>query len=88
MAWPTVIWEIMRILFFAHLKDITRSAEMDLRCGVIDADGLWRLLITAHPGLERFRSTVRLAKNSEYVGQDAQFTDADEVALIPPVSGG
>ena len=78
----------MRILFFAHLKDITRCAEMNLPDGDVDAAGLWRKLIEAHPGLERFRASVRLAKNSEYVGRDARFTDADEVALIPPVSGG
>jgi molybdopterin converting factor subunit 1 len=78
----------MRVLFFAHLKDITHCAEMNLACGEVDADGLWRNLMAAHPGLERFRGSVRLAKNSEYVGPDARFSDADEVALIPPVSGG
>lgn len=78
----------MRILLFAHLKDVTRGAELNLPCGDVGADGLWRKLIAAHPGLERFRGSVRLAKNSEYVGPNARFTDADEVALIPPVSGG
>jgi len=78
----------MRILFFAHLKDITRCAELNLSCGESDADGLWRRLIEAHPGLDRVRGSVRLARNSEYVGPEARFTDADEVALIPPVSGG
>lgn len=78
----------MHILFFAHLKDATRCAELNLPCGDVDVDGLWRKLIAIHPGIERFRGSVRLAKNSEYVGSDARFTDADEVALIPPVSGG
>lgn len=78
----------MRILFFAHLKDVTCCAEMNLPCGDVDADALWRKLLTVHPELERFRGSVRLAKNSEYVGRDARFGDADEVALIPPVSGG
>lgn len=78
----------MRILFFAHLRDVTRCAEMTLPCTETDAAGLWRELLAVHPGLERFRSSVRLAKNSEYVAHDARFTDADEVALIPPVSGG
>ena len=78
----------MRILFFAHLKDVTGQAEVEMTTGELDAAGLWRKLIAAHPGLERFRGSVRLAKNSEYVGPDARFTDADEVALIPPVSGG
>ncbi len=78
----------MRILFFAHLRFITNCSEMNLACVETDTEGLWRHLISAHPGLERFRSTVRLALNSEYAATDARFTDADEVALIPPVSGG
>jgi molybdopterin converting factor subunit 1 len=78
----------MRILFFAHLKDVTRCAEMTLPCAETDVAGLWRELLAVHPGLERFRRSVRLAKNSEYVARDARFTEADEVALIPPVSGG
>ena len=78
----------MRILFFAQLKDVTRCAEMDLPGDDLDAESLWRKLIEAHPGLEPLRGSVRLAKNSEYTGPEARFTNADEVALIPPVSGG
>ncbi len=78
----------MRILFFAQLKDITRCAEMTLTGVETDADGIWRAVLAAHPELERFRSSVRLAKNSEYATPDTRFTETDEVALIPPVSGG
>lgn len=79
----------MRVLFFAHLKDVTGCAEAGLHLGPsVDTAGLWRGLLAAHPDLGKFRSSVRLARNSEYVGPDAQFADADEVALIPPVSGG
>jgi len=78
----------MRIFFFAHLKNVTGCQEIELPCGDVDADGLWRKLTDAHPGLAPYRACVRLARNSEYVGRDAQFRDADEVALIPPVSGG
>jgi len=78
----------MRILFFAHLKDITGCAQTELDCDGVDANGLWACLAQTYPGLERFRSSVRLAKNSEYVGADARFSNRDEVALIPPVSGG
>lgn len=78
----------MRVLFFAHLRDITHCAEMTLSCSDVNADGLWRELIVAHPALEKFRGSVRLAKNSEYAAPDARFADTDEVALIPPVSGG
>jgi molybdopterin converting factor subunit 1 len=78
----------MRILFFAHLKDVTGQSAVELPLGELDADGLWQRLIAVHPGLARFRGSVRLARNLEYVGPEARFTDADEVALIPPVSGG
>jgi MoaE-MoaD fusion protein len=79
----------MRVLFFAHLKDVTGQAEMAWPVGEkLDVAALWQKLIAAYPDLERFRGTVRLARNCEYAGPDAVFTDADEVALIPPVSGG
>jgi molybdopterin synthase catalytic subunit len=78
----------MRILFLAHLKDVTACAEMELRGDALDADGLWRRLIEIHPGLARHRDSVRLARNLEYAPPEARFADGDEVALIPPVSGG
>jgi len=78
----------MRIRFFAQLKDVVGHAQIELAAGKVDSDGLWGRLIASHPALERFRGSVRLARNAEYVGPDATFTDADEVALIPPVSGG
>jgi molybdopterin converting factor subunit 1 len=78
----------MRILFFAHLKSATGCDEIELPVDDLDVDGLWAKLIESHPVLARFRSSVRLARNSEYVGPEARFQATDEVALIPPVSGG
>ena len=78
----------MKILFFGHLKDITGCGETDLRCSNADADGLWRMLLETYPGLSASRRHVRLARNSEYVAPNARFQDSDELALIPPVSGG
>lgn len=80
----------MRVLFFAQLRDVTHRGEIDLPVDVeeVDAETLWQHLIVAYPALERFRGSVRLARNAEYVGPDAKFLRTDEVALIPPVSGG
>ena len=78
----------MRILFFAHLKDVTGQGEIEWHGGPVDTEGFWRNLLARYPGLERFRPSVRLARNGEYVQADAIFLDTDEVALIPPVSGG
>jgi molybdopterin converting factor subunit 1 len=78
----------MRILFFAQVKDATDRAEVELDLGDLDTDGLWQKLMALYPRLAPFRGNVRLARNLEYVGPGARFSDADEVALIPPVSGG
>ena len=56
--------------------------------GPPNVDSFWRVLVSLHPSLGRFRPSVRLARNGEYVGDDATFSEADEIALIPPVSGG
>lgn len=78
----------MQILFFGNLKDITHCAEISLPCTEADADAVWYKPLEAHPGLEPCRRSVRPAKNPEYVSREARFTDQDEAALIPPVSGG
>ena len=78
----------MRILFFAHLKNVTGCPEITLPGDAVDTEDLWRKLTQAHPGLAPYRRSVRLARNSDYVGPEARFADTDEIALIPPVSGG
>jgi molybdopterin converting factor subunit 1 len=79
----------MRILLFAHVKDAIGTGEFDLKInGEVDAAEVWRQIIGARSGLAPFQKTTRLARNGEYADAHARFTDADEVALIPPVSGG
>lgn len=78
----------MRILFFAHLKELTGCSSLELPCGEVDAEGLWALLLTRYPQLAPYRATVRLACNAEYATAQTRFGPSDEVALIPPVSGG
>ena len=79
----------MRVLFFAQLKDAAGGAELKVRVtGEISADELWTQLLALAPALAPHRRATRLARNGEYATPETRFTDADEVALIPPVSGG
>lgn len=78
----------MRVLFFAHLKDVTGCEFMELDLESAHADTLWEHLIRAYPGLAQHRNSVRLACNGEYVDPETRFRAGDELALIPPVSGG
>jgi molybdopterin converting factor subunit 1 len=79
----------MHILLFAQIKDAARTAKLDLKIsGNINAGEFWNRLIALRPELARFQKSTRLARNGEYAGPETSFADADEIALIPPVSGG
>lgn len=79
----------MQILYFAQIKQLTNKSEQTLRvASPISVAQLWDGLILEYPGLEEFRQTTRLARNCEYVSDSVLLHDEDEVALIPPVSGG
>ncbi len=78
----------MKLLFFSHLKSVTGCSETTLPGSNLSEDELWDKLMEEYPRLAPFRRCVRFACNGEYVGHDARFHADDEVALIPPVSGG
>ncbi len=79
----------MRVLLFAQIKDAVGTGEINVPIsGSPDAAALWRTLIAAQPKLGPFQNSTRLARNGEYAAAQTIFSDADEVALIPPVSGG
>lgn len=76
--------------FFASARQVAGCVETRLPCGPepITGDAFWQLLLADFPALVSLRRTVRLARNEEYVEPEATFSAGDEVALIPPVSGG
>lgn len=79
----------MRILFFAGVRDATGRVELEWPdVGAMSVEVLWARLLQEFPSLAPHRPVVRLARNGSFVGDDAVFEGDDEVALIPPVSGG
>jgi molybdopterin converting factor small subunit len=79
----------LRLLAFAGVRDVIGQAEttvdVELPCS---ADELWPRLIARYPALSPYRSSVRLAINGTYALPSDRVASGDEVALIPPVSGG
>jgi len=49
---------------------------------------VYEALRRSHPGLEPDRASVRAALNQEFAGWESTVANGDEVAFIPPVSGG
>ncbi|MCH7483693.1 MAG: molybdopterin converting factor subunit 1 [Chloroflexi bacterium] len=78
-----------RVRLFARLADLagTREAAVELGEG-LTAAGVFGVLVQRYPSLTGFDAFVRFAVNSEYVPASHPVRDGDEVALIPPVSGG
>jgi len=79
----------VKIRLFARLRDICGSGEIirNLPTEAIVED-VWKLLTDEHPVLASYTSSISSAINTEYVKQDAVVHDGDEVAFLPPVSGG
>jgi molybdopterin converting factor subunit 1 len=79
----------MRVLFFAQTKDAAGAAELELNIsGRVSVAEFWDRLVALQPRLADFRSTTRVACNGEYATAETRFAEGDEIALIPPVSGG
>lgn len=79
----------MKILFFAHVQDSAACGSTELfTAEPLNSEQLWSELLKKFPALAAHKKTVRLARNWEYADEQTIFSNADEVALIPPVSGG
>jgi len=79
----------IRLRLFASVKDIVgqRELTLDLPEGTTTAELLERIA-RDHPRLRTMAPTLLLAVNREYAEGTRILADGDEVALIPPVSGG
>ncbi|MFL6583865.1 MAG: MoaD/ThiS family protein [Chthoniobacterales bacterium] len=79
----------MTTLFFAQIRDFTGCPAADIAAGQsATSDEVWSLLADRFPGIEKFRSSTRLTRNGTFASDSEMFQNTDEVALIPPVSGG
>lgn len=80
----------MELLLFGIAKDIVGQSVIDLS----DIDvlpqsvaELKKLLATEYPDFSKL-SSLAIAVNSEYATDDVALQKDDEIAIIPPVSGG
>jgi molybdopterin converting factor subunit 1 len=79
----------VRVLFFGMLKEVAGKETETLEL----AEGSSVAAVLEHygarvPRLKEMLPSVALAVNQEYVGQETKLNAEDEIALLPPVSGG
>jgi molybdopterin converting factor small subunit len=79
----------MKIISFGITKDITGSLFIDFDAGVnsLSIGELKENLFNQYPALKDLTS-LSIAVNNKYASNEIMVNSQDEIALIPPVSGG
>ena len=79
----------VKLLFFASCRDIVgvRDLELEVDVDIIIAD-LKEPLIALYPRLRSIKKVLSVAVNAQYVHDSYEISSGDEIAFIPPVSGG
>ena len=77
------------VRLFARLRDLAGTGEL-----VRDVPDpatvqmVWRSLVAENPAMGDYERTMSVAVNAEYSRMSAVLAEGDEVAFLPPVSGG
>ena len=80
---------MIEVLLFGAAADRagTRKVQLEVESGSTLAE-VWPLLAERYPDLSSMRDTLAFAVNGEYARMDGRVEPGDEVAVLPPVSGG
>ena len=77
----------VKVLAFGIAKDIFGGASVDINIDGNTTTDLKTALEQQYPRLKLLRSYM-IAVNNEYAMDEGVLTETDEIAIIPPVSGG
>lgn len=79
----------IKVLYFGILRELTgrQEEQLDVPAGTTAHD-LLRSVRAAQRSTSTVWNVLALAVNREYATQGTVLEDGDEVALLPPVSGG
>lgn len=77
------------VKLFARLRDLAGASEIDtdVVAGATIAD-VWAALVARQPALAPYGQSMSVARNLEYARLTTRVEEGDEVAFMPPVSGG
>jgi MoaE-MoaD fusion protein len=79
----------VRVLFFGMLRELVGrpSEEADFPQGS-DLRSIFDSYAARHPRLRELAPSIVMARNQEFAQLSTTIADGDEVAFLPPVSGG
>jgi molybdopterin converting factor small subunit len=79
----------MKVLFFAQAREVAGCGDYFLKIEKpMSESEFWIALVDVFPGLASQQKTARLARRETYLQKNELLHPDDEIAVIPPVSGG
>ncbi len=79
----------VKVLFFGRLKELIGHAEESLELSdATSIEQLFAHFAARNPELVRFRSSLVASCNQEFAAWNTPLRSGDEIAFLPPVSGG
>ena len=77
------------VRLFARLREIAGTGELILDLAApATIRAVWAVLASRYDELAPYAASVSAARNLEYARMDTAVSDGDEIAFLPPVSGG
>src|SRR5689334_23795828 len=77
------------ILLFGQARETVGAASLELELAQpATVAGAFARLVAAHPKLAAMERSLLFAINEEYAGREQPLSDGDQLAVLPPVSGG
>jgi molybdopterin converting factor subunit 1 len=77
------------VRLFARLREIAGTGELILDLAApATIRAVWAELASRYDELAPYAASVSAARNLEYARMDTAVSDGDEIAFLPPVSGG
>lgn len=77
------------VLLFGAAADLAGNREIEVPLeGEANLEELWNTVANEYPRLAPMGETLAFAVNGEYAAKEDKVSSGDEVAFLPPVSGG
>ena len=80
---------LVTVRLFARLRELTGNTELtqELPENAV-ARTAWDALVREYPAIRDYEASISCAVNEEYARLTTPLKHGDEVAFLPPVSGG
>ena len=79
----------VNLLFFGLIKELLGRAQDSIEIADSSSiEDLFQQVAARNPELQKFRSSVVASRNQEFASWNTPIRAGDEVAFLPPVSGG